>query len=526
VIILKKALYNLLIVVCLFYFGITNVSASGYEMWDLIPIDTVASVETENFKYNEFYYKSSADINGYTSIEFSSIENLSSKKLPVSISVGLFNSDKENIGVINYCSLADKSSSYSGAEISSGEKSAFSIKIKPDKYNSTDSDLSDVKYITIMDDNKYCKTGGAYNYVGLDVDQMKNGITNKQLELNESTKQKQLIINITIVILTVVIGYMIFGSVVSSLYTKMFSVWTAFSYVPIINNYLSFKMSFGPMVAKILTGIMVLCLVIGLFGVKLFMYVSLILVLISLVVNIIKLLTSRFGLFYYGETDFTNGNNVSYVMNDRERMSASNFTFNDTQNIEEDNFNNVSSENPIVSSVVENNMYNVDNTPVPETNINNVVNINNNVNQTSSDLGFNMNYNNAENQMNNDGMIDISQSTEASLPVDNSNDMQVFDIDLNEKQDISYTHTSTEYFDMANEDTLSQFENASNSVSGDMSLTDFNALDDVSMNEEVGENNPTSIIDEFSNENTFNNTDQNDSDSSNNEDTDLTRFFS
>lgn len=496
---MKKLLYNLLIFVGVFSFSIFDVSASEHEIWDLIPIDTVSSVETEHFLYKDFYYKSSSDINGYTSIEFSSIENLSSKKMPVSISVGLFDSKKENIGVINYCSLADKSSSYSGTELSAGEKSAFSIKIKPDKYNSSDSDLSYVSYITIMDDNKYCKTGGATNFVGLDVEKMKNGITNKQLELNESTKQKQMIIKTAVLILSVVIVYMLFGSVVSSLYIRMYGVWTSLVYIPIINNYLSFKMSFGPLFGKILTGLMVLCVIFGMLEINIFIYICLFVVAFSLIINVVKILSGKYDLFYYDDENFSNRNNASYIKNDRERMNESGFSFHESQSIEDDNFGNSSSGDLIMSSTILSN-----NSDVNGDNFNNI----------SDNVDYNANNtNNTNNEM-----IDINQNVSNDENI--SNDMQVFDINLNEKQDISYNHTSTEYFDMANADTLNQFESVVNS--NNMSLSEFNELDSIDNNS--AQNNANSITDEFSDEIIFNN--NQDNDVSDGEDTDLTKFFS
>ena len=513
-IILKKLTYSIFIFISLFVFDIVNVNAAEYDTWDLIPIDTVALVETDIFMYNEFYYYLNIDINGYTSIVFCSIENLSNKKMPVSISVGLFNSKKINIGVINYCSLADISSSYSGTELSIDGKSAFSIKIKPDKYNSEDSDLSDVRYISVMEDNKYCKTGGATNFVGLDVEQMKNGITNKQLEINESTKQKQAIIKIAVILLVIVITYMLFGSVVSSLHIKMYGVWTAFSYIPVINNYLSFKMSFGSMFGKVLTGLMTLCFVLGFIGINIFIYVGLIVILISLIVNIIKIVTGKYGMFYYGEADFSN-NSVNYGLTDRERMNAASFSFSDSQNIEEES---------VKVSYPENT-----NVPVTETSNINVAdnslntNINNDLGVPVSDSGFNIS---TTPIVDNDGMIDINQKMTNNT--EESSTMQVFDINLNEKQDITYAHTSTEYFDMANADTLSQFESVNNSPENNMTLSEFTALEnpnEITQNTPV-QNNTGSITDEFSNEITLKNTNQNNNDSSNNQDTDLTRFFS
>lgn len=335
-----KKILTFLFLIFVFGSNLTIVNALEYKQWDLIAVDTVASVDTENFLYTDFYYKSSTDVNGYTSIQFSSIKNVSNEKMPISISVGLFDDEKKNIGVINYCSLDDKSSSYSDMLIDAGKETNFSIKIKPGKYNSIDSSLSDVKYITVMDDNKYCKVGGASNFVGLTVDQMKDGVTNKQLEYNESTKQKQGIIKVVGFVLVVGIIYMLFSSIISSLYMRMYSKWSTYSYVPIVNNYLSFKMSFGPIVGKVLFGVVILCFLIGLLKVKLFIYIGAFCIVISLLINIIKILTNKHEFLYFCSDKVINLKNDD-SFDDSKMDNKSSFLYTDSKALEDEDYSNV-----------------------------------------------------------------------------------------------------------------------------------------------------------------------------------------
>ena len=75
---MKKKL--LLFIIVLFLFQFKNVYAEKYEQYSLIPIDTVATVHTESFEYNEFVFHSGIDDKGNGTITFNSIKNISGEK--------------------------------------------------------------------------------------------------------------------------------------------------------------------------------------------------------------------------------------------------------------------------------------------------------------------------------------------------------------------------------------------------------------------------------------------------------------
>ena len=75
------------------------VSADDYEVQTLIPINTHATVRTDKFIYNDFYYTYFADGQDGV-ISFSSITNNTVSKTAVSINILLFNEEQKNIGFV------------------------------------------------------------------------------------------------------------------------------------------------------------------------------------------------------------------------------------------------------------------------------------------------------------------------------------------------------------------------------------------------------------------------------------------
>lgn len=156
------------------------VMVNAEELNTLIPIDTKASVKTEKFEYNNIIYNSALDDKGNSLISFDSIKNNMLTPQPVSINVLLFGSDKKNIGLVSYCSDRDLDSNYSGFKLASNEAKPFSIKVSS-KYFIDTKTASDVKYIAIMDENKYCHIGGYTNYKNKTIDEIVNGTSTDKL---------------------------------------------------------------------------------------------------------------------------------------------------------------------------------------------------------------------------------------------------------------------------------------------------------------------------------------------------------
>ena len=151
----------------------------------LIPVDTKVSVKTEKFDYNNFIYNSKIDEKGNSKITFDSIKNNTISKVPVSINILLFDSNKKNIGYLTYCSDKDYDSNYSGFKLNGNGSSSFTINVVS-KYFVTGNSTSDVKYISVLDENSYCQVGGYDKYKGLTLDEIVNGTPND--ERNEIEK--------------------------------------------------------------------------------------------------------------------------------------------------------------------------------------------------------------------------------------------------------------------------------------------------------------------------------------------------
>ena len=87
-----KCLVLLIISVCVF-----NVYAIEYNPYDTIPItSTNATVRTKTFNYNGITYNKKLDETSSTNFTFSGIVNNTKKRIPVTITIGLFDKDGKN----------------------------------------------------------------------------------------------------------------------------------------------------------------------------------------------------------------------------------------------------------------------------------------------------------------------------------------------------------------------------------------------------------------------------------------------
>ncbi len=179
---MKKIVRGLLFGFLIFSFSAT-VNATNYAVKTLIPVDTVATVGTDLFTYQDFSYQSAVDSKGNAKITFNQIVNRTNSKIPVSIDILLFNSDQKNIGFVTYCTDKDLDSEYNQFKLDKKQSTPFSITVtsryfatyqytensvpKTEKYQA-----KDVKYIAVLDDNEYCKIGGYDNYKEMKLDEI------------------------------------------------------------------------------------------------------------------------------------------------------------------------------------------------------------------------------------------------------------------------------------------------------------------------------------------------------------------
>ena len=143
-----------IIIILALLFITTPVHAANYELKELIPLKTKTTIVTKKFSYKEFYFENNK-------IKFTRIKNLTNEPTPITISIGLFNSKEKNIGVINHCDYTIKPK----------EEITYEIDVTKD-YLGKDYKLEDIKYISILSDNKDCRTTGHDEFIGQTLEEM------------------------------------------------------------------------------------------------------------------------------------------------------------------------------------------------------------------------------------------------------------------------------------------------------------------------------------------------------------------
>ena len=141
----------LVLLICL---SVKNVYAANYSVKELIPLNVKTSIHTDNFSYKGMH------CDGY-GVYFTSIKNLTEDNMPISISIGLFDKDKKNIGTINYCNNT----------LQSKEEREFFIDVSS-KYIGKGKKQKDVKYIAVLGDNTNCRIDGSTDYIGQRIDNL------------------------------------------------------------------------------------------------------------------------------------------------------------------------------------------------------------------------------------------------------------------------------------------------------------------------------------------------------------------
>ena len=135
----------------------TPVKAANYTMKELIPERTKTTIRGETFLYKDLSYNEGI-------ISFGLIKNNSKEKAKLSISVGLFDQNKKNIGTVNYCSE-------SVAVAPKEEKEDYVIDVSSSQL-ATGKSYKNIKYISVLGENITCRTDGAQDYIGETVEQI------------------------------------------------------------------------------------------------------------------------------------------------------------------------------------------------------------------------------------------------------------------------------------------------------------------------------------------------------------------
>lgn len=250
---MKKIVKYFLLAFCILSIGI-DVYAQEYKTNELINVDSVATVETDMFLYQDFLYNSLVDSKGNATITFGNIKNKTTKKAPISIDILLFDEKQENIGFLTYCTTKDLDSEYAMYELGAGSSSAFKVTVNS-KYFVADKRAKDVRYIAVMDENKYCQIGGYRKYGGLKINQIVDGSVADSKKSNSidmlfflKDKKMRTIIGICLGIL---LFFTITGSILSSLHVKIYGKSSNLAFLPIFDYYIIVKLAFGKIVGLI-----------------------------------------------------------------------------------------------------------------------------------------------------------------------------------------------------------------------------------------------------------------------------------
>ncbi len=431
----NKIVFFLAVIVSFF-----TINVNAEELNTLYPVDSVISIQTKNFSYNEMKFNSGVkDRNGYPVISFGSITNnsKSTKPIPISIDILMFDSSQKNIGFITYCSEKDLDTDYSGAVIRQNESLPFNLSIVK-KYFVKEKSYSDVAYFSVLDDNEYCKVGAYDKYEGLTFEEINNGIT--KTEKSPADKINDLVFSlgagvgfIAVFIFILLFFYVIYGLILNALYKRMFAEKTVLAYLPFTNIYITIKLAFGSMIAKIYMIVYFLS-----FGLV-FLHLGILTTILSLVsgvafiVVIIKLITGKYDLLYY-EPSVNNTNNNA-ASNDYNNYS-NNINNNVSTDYTPDTSNSVLdlsySNNNTNSSNISSNITIGSSSSMGVGDVNSNIESNNNYNQNNS---FDMNSNNGFNQNN------FSNNNMSNM-FNNNSDSGLNDIFSNSSNDNSSNNTN------------------------------------------------------------------------------------
>ena len=193
---MKKIVWILLFIVLL---NTKNVFASNYRLKELIPMKETTTITTERFLYRNIGYDKEKGIT------FSSVKNIFQEELPISISIGLFDKHKNNIGTINYCSSFDK--------LLPKEEKEYAISVE--EYLSLKKEKTDISYFAILSDNRNCNRTDKDIYVGKTIEEIGKSKT------TEITEDLSIFIKVLIVTLVLVIAPILYKVIFTSAYENV-----------------------------------------------------------------------------------------------------------------------------------------------------------------------------------------------------------------------------------------------------------------------------------------------------------------
>lgn len=272
---------------------------------ELIPIGEKASIETDMFTYSDISYVATVPGKSFGRFTFSNVVNKTTKQVPISIDILLFDSNRINIGFLAYCTDEDVGGEYAQKKLKAGASSPFSINVTS-KYFIETKGTSDVAYYAVLDDNPYCHVGGYNKYEGLTIEEIVGGKVTiktddgKEVDVDVTSLFSGVSMMILLIALfAIIVMYVVQGIILNALHKRMFASTTALAYLPIAGNYVAVKLAFGGNVAKIyilayfasFASVIIKPLVILTY---LLSFVSA----FAFILDIVKLITKKYNLFY------------------------------------------------------------------------------------------------------------------------------------------------------------------------------------------------------------------------------------
>ena len=501
----NKIVFFLAVIVSFF-----TINVNAEELNTLYPIDSVISIQTKNFSYSGMKFNSGVkDRNGYPVISFGSITNnsKSTKPIPISIDILMFDSGQKNIGFITYCSEKDLDTDYSGAVIRQKESLPFNLSIV-NKYFVKEKSYSDVAYFSVLDDNEYCKVGAYDKYEGLTYEEIKNGIT--KTEKSPADKINDLIFSlgagvgfIGVFIFILLFVYIIYGVILNALYKRMYAEKTVLAYLPFTNVYITIKLAFGSMIAKIYMILYFLS-----FGLV-FLHLEILTAILSLVSGvafilvIIKLITGKYDLLYFEPSVNNTNNNVGLNEYNNYSNNVNNNVITDYTPDTSNSILDLSySNNTTNSSNISSNITIGSSNSIGIGDINSNIDANNNYNQNNnfninSNNGFNLNnfssnnmnsmFNNKSNENSSNNMFDSNSTNSLNNMFNNKSNEN----SSNNMFNSNSTNSLNNMFNYKSNDNSNNNMFDSNSANSLNNMFNYNSVNNNNFNTNKNTNNNT-----------------------------------
>ena len=191
----------LLLMILLGTLVMPKVFAANYEFNELIPEKITTTIRGKHFLYKNFVYQ-----DGF--LRFESIKNISDEERPLTVSIGLFGSDKRNLGTVNYC-LDTESKIGSKQELSN-----YVIEVKGSSL-ADGKTVKDIKYIVLFSENENCTKGASLEFVGKNMDEI---LTPSK---SAFTSDAVLLLRIVMIVVAVLVLWFLYTFVFTTAYQNM-----------------------------------------------------------------------------------------------------------------------------------------------------------------------------------------------------------------------------------------------------------------------------------------------------------------